>query len=97
LAKGKIVGLVFGLVALIASIIVISNGMRNVQDAEEWVAYEYGECRFDGFSEEECLEMAGPVSWPAINGAQAFEKYYGEGKAEWVYGENPRLGLGPLG
>lgn len=69
--------------------------MKQMEDAEKWLAYEHGVCRFvDGYTEEECLAMAGDVMWPGSNGKQAYDKYYGEGKAEWVYGENLRLGLG---
>lgn len=66
----------------------------NVVDAQKWLAYEYGVCRYaDGYTEAECLSMAGDVTWPMINGKQAYEKYYSE-PGSWVYGENPRLGLG---
>lgn len=97
MAKGKVIGLIFGVVVVIGSIFMLNNAWSNVNDAQKWVAYEYGVCRFvDGYTEQECLDMAGPVSWPAINGKQAYDKYYGEDKTDWMYGENPRLGLGPL-
>lgn len=47
----------------------------------------------DGYTEQECLAMAGEPAWPAINGKQAYMKYYSE-PGSWVYGENPRLGEG---
>ena len=73
-------------------------GLGAIEDTEQWLAYEYGVCRFiDGLTKEKCLEMAGPVQWPGLNGAQAYDKWYGEGKEEWVFGENPRLGYGPYG
>lgn len=96
-AKG-ITGLIVVIIAIVFGWITLSNGMKNIEDAEQWTAYEHGVCLYvDGFSEQQCQKMAGPVQWPAISGEQAFEKYYGEGKTQWVYGENPRLGLGPLG
>jgi hypothetical protein len=96
-AKG-LVGLAFVIIAIVFGTIVVQNNLKNVADAEQWTAYEYGVCRYvDGWTEERCLAEGGQVNWPAINGKEAFEKYYGEGKEQWVYGENPRLGLGPYG
>jgi hypothetical protein len=77
--------------------LVYAQPWKEIENTEKWLAYEYGVCRIvDGFTEKECLAMGGEVMWPALNGKQVYDKYYGEGKAKWLYGENPRLGLGPL-
>jgi len=82
MAAGKIIGLTFGIIALIGLIFVIQNGLKDIEDAEKWMAYEYGVCRFiDGWSEQRCLVEGGEVVWPGLNGKES-------------YGENPRLGLG---
>jgi hypothetical protein len=97
MAKGKIIGVMFGIIGLMASLWVISGNLDDVRDAEEHLGYVYGECLYDGFTEQQCLDFGGEANWPVINGKQAFEKYYGEGKTQFVYGEDPILGLGPLG
>lgn len=80
------VGLGIAVVAAVFIYFSLSNSLKQIEDAEKWLAYEYGVCKFiDRLPDSECQGQ---------QGKDMYNKYYGEGKAAWVYGENPRLGLG---
>lgn len=55
-AAKLIVGIAFAIIGFTFAGIVISNGLKEIEDAEKWLAYEYGVCRFiDGWSEQRYL------------------------------------------
>lgn len=85
-AKGFL-GLGIAIVAAVFIYFSVSNSLKQIDDADKWVAYEYGVCRFiDNLPESEC---------GGDQGKNAYAKWYSE-PGSWAYGENPRLGLGPL-
>jgi hypothetical protein len=82
MSKGKIVGVVFFVIFMIGAVYMVGNSFKGIEEAQQWVAYEYGECVYNTGDVEGCdLE----------NSKEMYEKYYGD-NGVWVYGENPRLG-----
>lgn len=83
-AKGFI-GIGIAVVAAVFIYFSLSNSLKQVDDADKWLAYEYGVCRFiDGLPISECGGQ---------EGLNAYNKWYSK-PGSWVYGENPRLGEG---